>query len=190
MWRLQVLSVLFYYFLFHLLEILIADISSTMVHPAFDQEFNSFLGEMLKSSALVSGESLPAPSSASLPKAPLALHEVCKTPISNMMRQISLGSFQCWCAMQLPLPCLPVSSWNCSKCSFKLVLLPIQIPCNRAMEVETGILSLIRGNSLLCTPGKQHSEQELSWQSVGLSLSTLLFSSLWAILALIIVNLP
>lgn len=43
------------------------------------------------------------------------------------MRQIPLGSFQCWCAVHLPLPCLPVSSWNCSKCSFKLVLSPVQI---------------------------------------------------------------
>lgn len=52
-------------------------LSSTMVHPAFDQELNSIPGEMHKPSPPVSAESLPAPSPASLPKAPLLLSLRC-----------------------------------------------------------------------------------------------------------------
>lgn len=151
--ELWVLSVLFYYFLFHLHEILIADMCLLLwcTQPSTGRLTASLV--RCKSPPLLSLCRRFACSFSCLTSqsSSLALPEVCKTPGSNMMRQISLGSSQCWCAVHLPLPCLPVSSWNCSKCSFKLVLLPVQIPCNRAMEMEAGILSLIRGNSVLCT---------------------------------------
>lgn len=126
-------------------------VSSTIVYPAFDQEVNSFPGEMHVLPLCLCRKFACSFSCFISQSSSLAVLEVCKTPGSTMIRQISLGSFQCGCAVHLPLPCLPVSSWNCSKYDAKLVLLPVQIPCNRAMEMETSVLSLIRGNSGLCT---------------------------------------
>lgn len=107
---------------------------------------------MCKFSPTVSAESLPVPSPASLPKASRLLSLRCAKHLAVIWwdrSHLAASSVDLLCTSLYPV--LPVSLWNCSKRSFKLVLSPVQIPCNRAREVETGSLSLIRGNSVLCT---------------------------------------